>query len=327
VGTAPIDGAAARHGPGADCPAHAEEELLARDAELQAGQARRLGNSGTIKGQDQLYHIYQAAKTDPAWLALWQDIDASLATETGATIAALTRAMEDDRKLVLNGVMTQAEFDQEWYLSPEAAIKGAIYGQELSDARTAGRVTSVPYDPVLLVDTTWDLGVLDPTAIWFSQSTRGGEVRLIDYYEASGEGLPHYAQVLRTKGYVYGTHWAPHDIQVRELTDGRSRIETAASLGIVFQICPNVPIEDGIHAARMLFPRCWFDATKTRVGLEALGRYRRQFNSRLNEFTATPVHDVFSHGADAFRYLAVRHKTPQDEPPEPKPYRPKSWMS
>jgi phage terminase large subunit len=159
----------------------------------------------------------------------------------------------------------------------------------------------------------WDLGVGDATAIWFSQSLKSGEIRLIDYDEASGEGLPHYAQVLKSRGYTLGTHWAPHDIQVRELGTGRSRRETARSLGIDFQIVPNIPIEEGIHAARMLLPRCWFDGTKTKAGLEALQHYRRDYNARLNEFKPTPLHDWAEHGASAFRYLAVRHKTP--EPP------------
>ena len=86
-------------------------------------------------------------------------------------------------------------------------------------------------------------------------------------YEASGEGLPHYAQVLRDCGYTYGTHWAPHDIRVRELGSGPSRLETTATLGIRFQTVPNMPLEDGIHAVRMLLPRCWFDA---RLGSSAL---------------------------------------------------------
>jgi hypothetical protein len=148
------------------------------------------------------------------------------------------------------------------------------------------------------VDTDWDLGVGDATDIWFSQSVRSGEVRVIDYYEASGEGLPHYRQVLSDKGYTYGVHTAPHDIQVKELGSGRSRLETAQSLGIRFGVAPNIPIEDGIHAARMLLPRCWFDATRCAKGLEALQHYRRDYNSRLNEFKAVPVHDWACFTAD-----------------------------
>jgi phage terminase large subunit len=177
------------------------------------------------------------------------------------------------------------------------------------------------------VDTDWDLGVPDSTAIWFSQSLRGGEIRLIDYYENTGEGLPHYAKVLQARGYTYGTHWAPHDIQVKELASGRSRLETAASLGIAFRICPNVAIADGIHAARMLLAKCWFDTTKTARGLECLRHYRKRFNDSLQEFTGTPVHDWASHGADAFRYLAVRHQTPEAERPAPERYVPRSIWS
>lgn len=301
-------------------PGHAFGEVLSKALGDHLGYAIF---SGTIKGKDQLYTTYEAAKISPEWYAVWQDIDVSLSTETGPTITALQRAMEDDRKLVLQGVMTQAEFDQEWYLSPEAAIKGAIYGDQLAAARKDGRITRVPHEPTLPVDTDWDLGVGDHTAIWFSQSLRTGEVRLIDYHEASGEGFPYYAQVLRQKaverGYTYGTHWAPHDISVRELGTGKSRLETAKGLGIVFDVTPRLSrsekgeVEDGINAARMLLPRCWFDSEKCGAGLEALLHYRRDYNARLDEFKAVPVHDWASHGADAFRGLAVRH-----QPPKPK---------
>jgi hypothetical protein len=178
------------------------------------------------------------------------------------------------------------------------------------------------------VDTDWDLGVGDAMAIWFSQSLRSGEVRLIDYHEASGEGFPYYVQVLQGKGYTYGTHWAPHDISVREMGTGKSRLDVAAALGLKFRITPRmhglagVEIEEGISAARLLMARCWFDAVKTKPGVEALSNYRRDYNERLAEFKATPVHDWSSHGADAFRGLAVRHKVPTIPKPAPAPVRP-----
>ena len=286
---------------------------------------------GTIKGHDQLFKLHGAAKDNTEWYAVWQDIDVSLRTEEGATITALRRAMEDDRKLVRDGVMSQAEFDQEWYLSPEAAIKGAIYAKELEKARADGRVTSVPFDPALPVDTDWDLGIGDAMAIWFSQSTRGGEVRLIDYHEASGEGFPYYAKVLVEKGYAYGKHWAPHDISVRELSSGKSRLEVARAMGLKFEVTPRLQrgsgeeLEEGIHSARMLFPRCWFDAERCKPGLEALAHYRRDYNERLNEFKATPVHDWASHGSDAFRGLAVRHQIPVEEKKRRMAQIPKEW--
>lgn len=196
----------------------------------------------------------------------------------------------------------------------EPKVEGAIYASQILAARSAGRITSVPHDPTLLVDTVWDLGISDSTAIFFVQSV-GREIRLIDYYEASGEGLPHYAGVLAQRGYLYGKHWAPHDIQVRELGSGRSRIETARSLGIKFEVVPQLGVEDGIHAARMLFPRLWIDERKCEVALSALQRYHRAYNPRTLEF-GSPVHDWSSHCADALRYLAVAHKPAREAAPQ-----------
>jgi phage terminase large subunit len=272
---------------------------------------------GTPAGKNQFYEVIQQAKGDPAWLYAMHK-----ASETGLISANELAAARKD--------MTADEYAQEYECSFEASVKGAIFAAEIQAARLAGRVSSVPYDPILPIDTDWDLGVGDATAIWFSQSTRSGEVRVVDYYEASGEGLPHYAQVLKERGYTYGQHWAPFDIQVKELGSGRSRLETAATLGIRFNVAPNVPLEDGIHAARMLFPRCWFDAAKCAKGLEALQHYRRDYNSRLNEFKPTPVHDWASHGSDAFRYLALRQQTPREKPSGTSrlraPAGPNAWM-
>jgi hypothetical protein len=255
---------------------------------------------GTPAGKNQFYDVSQQAQRDDTW-----GFSEHKASVTGIIpVEELAAARKD---------MTADEYAQEYECSFEASIKGAIFAAELDAARSSLRIGRCPVDPILPVDTDWDLGVGDSTSIWFSQSVRTGEVRLVDYHEASGEGLPYYAQILKQKGYTYGTHWAPHDIQVRELASGRSRLETAASLGIRFAVCPAVPLEDGIHAARMLFPRCWFDAEKCRAGLEALQHYRRDYNTRLNEFKATPVHDWSSHGADAFRYLATRQKTPVEK--------------
>ncbi len=259
---------------------------------------------GTPNGKNQFQDIANTAKANASGDWRFMEFRAS---ETGY----VPQVELNSARLM----MTKDEYEQEYECSFEAAVKGSIYGAELQASRAAGRVCRVPYEPVLTVDTDWDLGVGDATAIWFSQSSRAGEVRVIDFYENSGEGLPHYAQVLKAKGYTYGRHWAPHDIQVKEFASGRSRLETAQGLGINFNIAPNVPIEDGIHAARMLFPRCYFDAEKTKAGLEALQHYRRDYNTRLNEFKAVPVHDWASHAADAFRYLAVRQQTPVEVRP------------
>lgn len=269
---------------------------------------------GTPNGKNQFYDIAQhaqakQAQNDPTWF--YSEFKAS---ETGLLDAQYLQQAR--------AVMTSDEYAQEFECSFEASVRGAIYAKEIEAAKLEKRLTAVPYDPSLPVDTDWDLGIGDAMAIWFSQSPKGGQVRLIDYYEASGEGFPHYAAVLKSKPYVYGKHWAPHDIQVRELGSGLSRKDVAAKMGITFQIHPRIhqgasgEVEEGIHSARMLFPRCWFDAERCKAGIEALTHYRRDYNQRLNEFKATPVHDWSSHGADAFRGLAVRHQVPKEPRPQ-----------
>jgi phage terminase large subunit len=283
--------------------------------------------AGTIKGKDHLYETHAHTDGDKAWFRLWQDVDVSLATEEGITIQNLETAMEDDRKQITQGLMTQDEYDQEWFLSPEASIKGAWFGKEMLAAKNEGRITRVPYDPALPVDTDWDLGVDDAMAIWFSQSLRSGEIRLIDYYEASGEGFPHYVGVLANRGYIYGKHHPPHDIAVREMGTGKSRKETAKSLGLTFQEpMAALDLADGINAARLCLAKCWIDTDKCAKGIEALRNYRKAFNKRLNEFTGTPVHNWASHGADAYRTLAVRHRPPTAPKQRERQSSPLSWM-
>ncbi len=301
-------------------PANAFSEVLSKSLADHVGYAVF---SGTIKGSDQLYQTYEAGKGSPEWFSLWQDVNASLETEEGATIEALRRAMDDDRKLVIQGLMSQGEYDQEWFLSREAAIKGSYYADEIRAARLQGRIGRVPYDSALAVDTDWDLGI-DAMAVWFTQSERSGAVRLIDYHEDVGGGLPVVIKAVLAKPYVYGQHWAPHDIEQTEISSGATRKQAAAGMGINFQVTPKITIADGITAASLLLSRCWFDEEKCKAGLEALLHYRRTWNQRLGRFLEEPFHDWASHGADAFRGLAVRHQTPREHK-KLSPERPRSW--
>ena len=187
---------------------------------------------------------------------------------TTASDGRSTPAALVDELAAARAIMTPDEYRQEFECGFQAAVKGAIYATELEQARADGRVTTVPVDPALPVDTDWDLGMGDSTSIVFSQSLRSGEVRIVDYYEASGEGFPHYAQVLQARGYPYGRHWAPHDIAVRELGTGKSRLEVSGNYGIAFQMTPRLTggaseVEDGIHAVWLFLPRCWFDQART----------------------------------------------------------------
>lgn len=224
--------------------------------------------------------------------------------------------------------MSEALIRQEYYCSFEAANEGSYYGRLLEEAEQAGRVTAVPPQPELTVDTWWDLGIGDSTAIWFVQRA-GLELHCIDYYECSGEGLAHYAKVLQERGYVYGTHWAPHDIAARELGTGKSRQEVARGLGLHLKIAPKLAVEDGIEAVRNLLPRSWFDAEKCRQGLRALKSYHREYHERRQAYLPHPVHDWASHGSDAFRTgaVTVRETGNRSDAYRVSPRRPGSFMS
>jgi hypothetical protein len=200
------------------------------------------------------------------------------------------------------------EMYAEYPSTPEEAFRqsaeGAYYGSLMLEAWQEGRVTQVPVDRALLVETWWDLGINDETFVWFVQRN-GYELRLVHCYKNSGEGLPHYATVLeefrKAHGIVYGRHVAPHDIQVRELNTGKSRLETAAGLGIVFEVAPMLPVSDGIEAVRAALPRCVFDEERCADGIRALEHYRKEWNKLLGVYRDQPLHDWASHPADAFR--------------------------
>lgn len=198
-----------------------------------------------------------------------------------------------------------------WEGECRSIIAGAIFAKELVAARNEGRICNVPHDPILPVDSFWDLGTGPQCAIWLTQSV-ASEVRVLKYIEGGeDEGMPHFAAALQALPYNYRNHWAPHDIQVREFGSGRSRIETARKLGISFKMVPRAGSgdaearEERIHAAKMLFSRCWFDSEGTRVGVKKLGLYRRGYNAALGELKPQPVHDMASHAADAFGHMAV----------------------
>lgn len=227
------------------------------------------------------------------------------------------------RLLQLDEMSRAALLDGRWDI---IEVPGAWYKAELRDAHNDGRIGSVPFDPKLPVDTFWDLGIGDSTSIWFVQRT-AFEYRFIDYYEMSGEALNHYALVLQKKAnelkYVYGTHHAPHDIEVRELGTGKTRLEVARTLGINFKIVPKLSFEDGIHAARMAFGRSWFDQGKCTHGLDALQNYRKDVHQKTGEWSPKPVHDWASHAADAYRYAAISLQDEGSEREKPDRYKPR----
>jgi hypothetical protein len=252
---------------------------------------------GTPAGHNHFFDILQQAKE--------QEDEGSDQWYWKIAKASETKVVKELELDAAKMQMTPEQYDQEYECSFTAAIIGAYYGKLLAALDDENRITRVPYDPALPVHTAWDLGINDSTAIWFAQVYRGGAVNVIDYYENSGVGLDHYAEVLRQKDYHWGDHLAPHDIEVRELGSGKSRLETAFGLGIRFKVIPKMKIADGINAARMLIPKCYFDREKCNEGLEMLRQYRQEWDDRKRMFRDQPRHDFTSHSADAFRYLAL----------------------
>lgn len=254
----------------------------------------------TPRGHNHAYTLYNMACDNPKWYVSLEKAGDQGTRDWDDQSVISDAAIDDERK----AGMDPALIDQEFYCSFEAPIVGSYYGPQIDRASKEGRITSVPYDPRLLVNTAWDLGIGDSTAIWMYQ-VAGIEIRLIDYYETSGEGLPHYARVLKDRGYVYGNHYAPHDIEVRELGTGRSRLEVARQLGIRFRVIPRHAPEDGIEVARGILPKCWFDRKACERGIEALKTFRKEYDEDNKVYKDRPLHDWSSHGADAFRYLAM----------------------
>lgn len=225
------------------------------------------------------------------------------------------------------GGMSEEMIQQEFYCSFEAPLIGSYYGKYMMAADDDERIGNVPHDQSLPVETWWDLGIGDSTAIWFVQRA-AQEIHLIDYYENSGEALAHYIGVLQDKGkvYNYGDHAFPHDVQARELITGKSREEVLKEMNIKANVVPLHRIEDGIEAARNILPRCWFDAERCAQGIEAMRSYRKEpmaedkwVDKATPVYKDKPLHDWASHGADAFRTGAM-HKPFKRRDPEKKTY-------
>ena len=255
---------------------------------------------GTPKGKNHFHALAEHAKSDSSWF--FQQLKAS---ETGIVAEA---ELEDARRQ-----MTPEQYAQEFECAFDVPALGAIYAAELAKCREEGRVCAVPVDGAALVHTAWDLGVGDDTCIWFWQSV-GREIHLVDYYANRGQPVTHYLSMLRQKGYSYGKHFVPHDAEARERWSAATMTQVADEQGFRMTVLPREDVEQGINAARMMFSRCVFDEKRCADGLDALMNYRREYAEKLGQFKPTPLHDWASHGADAFRYLAMSIEQATDRP-------------
>ena len=246
---------------------------------------------GTPKGRNHFADFRDRALSSEDWSLL-----EFKASETGILDV---NELESARK-----EMGDDKYSQEFECSFHAAVEGSYYGALINDLETEERIARIPHETLAKTFCAWDLGMSDSTAIWVAQIV-SKEVRLIDYVENHGVGLDWYFEWLQENGYHHAVQILPHDVEVRELGTGKSRKEVLMEAGLEIEVAPRLSVADGIQAVRQLLPRCWFDSDKTKIGLDALRNYRREYDEKRAVFYDRPLHDWSSHAADAFRYLAI----------------------
>lgn len=262
---------------------------------------------GTPKGRNQFWEVYLRAKSSPEWLVL-----KIVANSSGILPEAEYGALKSE--------LSEDAWRQEMECDFDAAIPGAIWGKEIYQLEQEGRVTEVPYDPAMPVHTAWDLGFTDDTVIWWYQVVHG-EVRVLDYYAGSGLKIEDYVAQIVGRPYRYGIHHLPHDAKAKTLASGGKSIIEQMGAYLKWEslaITTDLSLQDGIQAARLMFPRIWFDR-RCYDGIEALKQYQREYDEDKKAFRDKPRHDWTSHAADAFRYMAVcwREEAKPDPAPDP----------
>jgi phage terminase large subunit len=258
----------------------------------------------TTRGKNHAYKMYEAQRKNPEWFT-------EILSARDTNIFTQEQLAKIERELIgLHGdAVGRALYQQEYMSSFDAAIVGAVYGAEIAKAREEKRVRAVPYDRSQPVQTVWDIGYNDSTAIWFVQQV-GGQVRFIDYHEDRLKDIAYYAGVLRSKGYSYGSTVLPHDAFARNASQfavGKTIADLVAGFGFDVRQSPKLgnAKQAGLQAARMMFSRCVFDEIKCEAGVNALTNYRYVASPTTGELQREPLHDWSSHGADAFGYAAL----------------------
>jgi hypothetical protein len=246
---------------------------------------------GTPKGHNHFKELRDRAEKEEGWGLL-----EFKASETGVVDETELKAAKNE--------MGEDKYRQEFECSFDAAVEGSYYGQILNELEEKKHMQEIPREELSRTFTAWDLGMGDSTSIWVAQLV-GTEVRLIDYYENHGVGLDHYVKWIKDNDYSKAEHILPHDVRVRELGTGKSRLEMLEDSGLEVKIAPRMGLDDGIQAVRRLLPRCWFNVPKVQTGLNCLRNYRRDYDEKRKIFYERPLHDWSSHGSDSFRYLAL----------------------
>lgn len=256
----------------------------------------------TPRGRNHAVKQFETFKTDPRAFA-----EVVSAADSGRFTPEELAQEKADYLKEWGPDIGESLFSQEYLCDFDAPILGAYYARLLTDADRGGRILPHIWDPRFPVETWWDLGISDATAIWFVQVI-AGQFRFVDFLTSTDSGLDWYAAQLLAKPYQYSRHILPHDGEARELGTGLTRQETLRRFlprdhRIV--ISPLQAVDDGINAVRQILPKCWFDRDLTAEGLEALRSYHREWDVERKTFKDKPEHDWSSHPADAFRTGAM----------------------
>ena len=255
----------------------------------------------TPRGRNHFYNLYNFALESPDWFAYKLTIEDT----KHITVEQVKKEAKEDAAIEgIEGDISDEMILQEYYCDFNRGIEGSIYCKYIDKMNLNGQITYVPYQVGFPVNTSWDIGVSDATCIiWFQ--CIGTLVHIIECYSNTGQGLEHYAKVIHSKDYVYGHHFAPFDIAVKEWGSGQTRIEKAKELGIRFKTATRVSIEDGIEATRSAFSKIWIDEVKCKPLLKSLEAYRYEFDEKNKRYRDNPCHDWSSHYSDCMRYLAI----------------------
>ena len=286
------------------------------------------GFNSTPRGNNHFKNHCAFADKEPGWF-----YDVKTADDTGVYTNEQLLSILRQLQATHGDDYGKALWQQEYFVSFDAAIPGSVWGDCLDKAQLAGRIGSVPCQPEFPVLTAWDLGRTDSTAIWFFQMI-GNEIHVIDYHESNLKDIEYYADLLRgkvhhddtteikkqkarTEQYKYSTHWLPHDARARTLAAGGKSIQQQMidqNVGRIV-IAKRLDHVDGIQGARATFPHCYFDAERCEYGIEVLRNYHYEWDEEKKVFSNMPAHDWSSHGASAFRTLSLSWRHPKEVKP------------
>lgn len=254
---------------------------------------------GTPKGRNAFHQIIERARKDQEWYS--------------ATLkASETELIADEELTDARKTLTPEQYAQEYECSFDAAVRGAYYGKEISEAEKDKRICRVPHEKSADTFAAWDLGIGDSTAIWVFQII-GREWHFIRHYESSGVGLDHYVDWIKSLPFAVHEHILPHDAEARELQTGNSRVEFLEARGFRCRVLPRTNVDDRIGAARVKFNRFWFDETHCAHGIDCLRMYRAEFDEKNQVLRPRPLHDWASHSADAFGYAVMGGEEPRKD--------------